>query len=302
MEKGVHPMEMYRWAEQRDGLLTVEVLRRSGWSDAAIEYHRSTGRLRPVRRGVVAINGTPPTWRQAVRAVLLGAAVEVALSHTAAVRVLLGWVDHDEEQIHVLVATGHQVVLDGVRCHRSVLIEPDDIVRRGELTCTSPLRTVIDLSGRWSTSRLGELVDEFMRRNMLDIEVLRERVDRLRPAPGRSIARLRSVVGVRLHDYHPGESALEARIAQVIIAERLPPPVQQLTWTVGARRYRFDFAWPEQRVYLEGNGFGFHSMASDLEHDARRQNDLVADGWRPIEITWGMSRQEIAASIRRMLT
>jgi hypothetical protein len=43
-------------------------------------------------------------------------------------------------------------------------------------------------------------------------------------------------------------------------------------------------------------------MASDLEHDARRQNDLVADGWRPIEITWGMSRQEIAASIRRMLT
>ena len=295
-------MEMYHWAERHDGLLTVEVLRRSGWSDAAIEYHRSTGRLRPIRRGVVAINGTPPTWRQAVRAVLLGAAVEAAVSHTTAVRVLLGWVDHDEERIHVLVATGHQVVLDGVRCHRSALIEPDDIVRRGEVTCTSPLRTVVDLSGSWSTNRLGELVDEFMRRNMLDIEALRERVERLRPAPGRSIARLRSVLGVRLRDYRPGESALEARIAQVIVAEQLPPPVQQLPWTVGGRRYRFDFAWPEQRVYLEGNGFGFHSMASDLEHDARRQNDLVADGWRPIEITWGMGRHEIASSIRRMLT
>jgi hypothetical protein len=295
-------MEMYRWAEQHDGLLTVAVLRRAGWSEAAIDYHRSTGRLRPIRRGVVAINGTPPTWRQAVRAVLLGAAVDAALSHTTAVRVLLGWADHEEERIHVLVAMGHQVVLDGVRCHRSGLIEPGDIVCRGELTCTSPLRTVIDLSSSWSTKRLGELVDEFMRRKMLDLSELRRRVDGLRPAPGRSVATLRTVLSQRPGTYDPGESPLEARIAQVIIAERLPPPVQQLKWTVAGHRYRFDFAWPEQRVYLEGFGFGFHSMASDLEDDARRQNDLVADGWRPIEITWGMSDREIGRSIRRMLT
>ncbi len=294
-------MEMYRWAERHDGLLTVAVLRRAGWTDAAIDYHRSTGRLRPIRRGVVAINGTPPTWRQAVRAVLLGAGVCAALSHETAVRVLLGWIG-DEEQIHVLVALGHQVVLDGVRCHRSGLIEPGDIVCRGELTCTSPLRTVIDLSGSWSAKRLGLLVDEFMRRSMLDLSELRRRVDELRPAPGRSVATLRAVLSRRPGRYHPGESLLEARIAQVIIAEQLPPPVQQLRWSVDGHRYRFDFAWPDQRVYLEGLGFGFHSMASDLEDDARRQNDLVADGWRPIEITWGMSDREIGQSIRRLLT
>jgi hypothetical protein len=282
-------MEMYRWAERHDGLLTVAVLRRAGWTDAAIDYHRSTGRLRPIRRGVVAINGTPPTWRQAVRAVLLGAGVCAALSHETAVRVLLGWIG-DEEQIHVLVALGHQVVLDGVRCHRSGLIEPGDIVCRGELTCTSPLRTVIDLSGSWSAKRLGLLVDEFMRRSMLDLSELRRRVDELRPAPGRSVATLRAVLSPRPGRYHPGESPLEARIAQVIIAEQLPPPVQQLRWSVDGHRYRFDFAWPDQRVYLEGLGFGFHSMASDLD-----------DGWRPIEITWGMSDREIGQSIRRLL-
>lgn len=302
MGKGVHLMEMYRWAERHDGLLTVAVLHRAGWTDAAIDYHRSTGRLRPIRRGVVAINGTPPTWRQAVRAVLLGAGVCAALSHETAVRVLLGWIGDDEEQIHVLVALGHQVVLDGVRCHRSGLIEPGDIVCRGELTCTSPLRTVIDLSGSWSVKRLGLLVDEFMRRSMLDLSELRRRVDGLRPAPGRSVATLRAVLSRRPGRYHPGESPLEARIAQVIIAEQLPPPVQQLKWSVDGHRYRFDFAWPDQRVYLEGLGFGFHSMASDLEDDARRQNDLVADGWRPIEITWGMSDREIGQAIRRLLT
>lgn len=293
-------MEMYRWAERHEGLLTVEVLRQAGWSDGAIRYHRSTGRLRPLRRGVVAINGTPPTWRQAVSAVLLGTPTDAALARTSAVRALLGWPDSDE-MIDVLVPEGQQVVLDGVRCHRSRLIDDGDIVRWRGLVCTSPLRTVIDLSGSWSVKRLGELVDEFMRRKMLDLEQLRRRIEQTRPAPGRSVVRLRKVLSIRLPGYDPGESPLEARIIQVIAAERLPAPVQQLRWNVDGHRYRFDFAWPEHRVYLEGFGFGFHSMASDLEDDARRQNDLVAQGWRPIEITPGMSDREIGYSIRRML-
>lgn len=294
-------MDMYRWAEQHDGLLTVGVLRRAGWSDGAIEYHRATGRLRPIRRGVMVINGAPPTWRQAARAVLLGCREGAALAHSTAVQVLIGWTA-DDEWIHLLLPLGHQVIIDGVRCHRSGVIEEGDIVRWGGLLCTSPLRTVIDLSGAWSAKRLGELVDEFMRRKMLDLSALRRRVDGLRPAPGRSVATLRRMLSIRLPGYDPGESPLEARITQVIAAEQLPPPVQQLRWRVDGHRYRFDFAWPDHRVYLEGFGFGFHSMASDLEDDARRQNDLVADGWRPIEITPGMSDREIGRSIRRMLT
>ncbi|MGZ4679968.1 MAG: hypothetical protein ACXV4D_07350 [Ilumatobacteraceae bacterium] len=54
-------------------------------------------------------------------------------------------------------------------------------------------------------------------------------------------------------------------------------------------------------MYLEGNGFGSHMLATDLDRDARRQNDLVGDGWVPIEITWRMSDLEIAATIGRFL-
>ena len=42
-------------------------------------------------------------------------------------------------------------------------------------------------------------------------------------------------------------------------------------------------------------------LATDLDGDARRQNELVLDGWVPIEITWRMSDAEIANTIRRFL-
>jgi len=185
--------------------------------------------------------------------------------------------------------------------HRSGLLEDGDIIVRYEMACTSPLRTVIDLSGPMSVVDPGKVVDDFLRRRVLRLEDLRERVDRLRPAPGRSVATLRKVLAGRLSGYDPGESALEARISRVIDRHGLPRPMSQHRVRYGNRHYRLDFAWPDRRVYLEGSGFGFHMLAPDLDRDARRQNDLVADGWTPIEITWRISDLEIAANIRRFL-
>jgi hypothetical protein len=115
------------------------------------------------------------------------------------------------------------------------------------------------------------------------------------------VAKLRKVLAMRLPGYNPGESALEARIARIIDAHCLPRPTPQYRVRYGGTRYRLDFAWPDRQLYLEGNGFGFHALASDLDRDARRQNDLVAEGWLPIEITWRMTDLEIAATVRRFL-
>ena len=81
---------------------------------------------------------------------------------------------------------------------------------------------------------------------------------------------------------------------------RIIPPVQQHQVEIDGHRYRLDFAWPDRRIFLEGQGFGFHSMASDLDSDARRQNTLVADGWLPIELTWRMPEDEILGVLRAM--
>lgn len=295
-------MDRFRWAERHDGLITSDRNRIAGRTKRQLERERASGRLRTLRRGVSVVNGAPPTWQQAVRAVLLACGDDIAASHWTALQLLGGTVPDGVDTIHVVGDLERQVTLNGVVSHRSGLLEDGDVISRFEMSCTSPLRTVIDLSAPMSVVELGNVVDDFLRRKLLNLDELRERVARLRPAPGRSVATLRKVLAKRLPGYDAGESALEARIARVIAAHGLPRPAQQHRVRIGNRRYRLDFAWPERRVYLEGNGFGFHSLTTDLDRDARRQNELVAQGWTPIEITWRMSDQEIAATIRRFLS
>lgn len=290
-------MDLERWAERRDGLLTTDRARRR-LSGRQITKRRATGIWRPVRRGVVAVNGSPRTWQQAVRAVLLACAGRAVASHTTALRLLGGSVPPRlEGAIHVTVAPGHAVRLDGVVCHRSAMLADADVRRRDEIPCTSALLTVIDLSGLLTEPELGLVVDDLLRRRLLRLEELRVRVATLRSAPGRRPSRLRAVLAARIPGYDPGESPLEARLALLIDAYGVPRPVQQLRISPGGHRYRLDFAWPEQRIFLEGNGFGAHQLASDLDHSARRQNLLVADGWRPMELTWRMTDQEILATL-----
>ena len=293
-------MRPEQWAERHDGLIPTAIARRAGLSQDQVDHRRKSGRYRKVFRGVSAVTGSPPTWRQAVRAVSLAAGQEVWLSHLTAGRVL-GAQLFDDGVIHVISDLGHPVDIPGVRSHRSGTLEPGDTTTRDGMQCTSTLRTVLDLSATLTVKALGELVDHFLRTKQLQLEDLRERVGRTRPAPGHSVKALRMVLAQRIPGYDPGESPLEARIARIIDRAGLPRPKQQHRVQYDGLRYRIDFSWPDRKLYLEGNSFGFHRLSSDLDKDAARQNELVLDGWTPIELTWKMSDATIERTLRRFL-
>lgn len=286
-------MDLEQWAERHDGLITRAVARRAV-SERELRTRMSKGIWRSARRGVVAVSGSPRTWRQAVRAVILSCGGRVAASHLTALVLLGGEVPKRlPVMIHVVGRPGRSVRLKGVVHHRSVTVAGDDIRRRDGIACTSAVVTVIHLSGMLTEHELGKVVDDFLRRRVLRLGELRARVATTRAAPGIRPSRLHAVLRARIPGYDPGESVLEARIARIIAAHRIRRPVQQFRIAAGGHHYRLDFAWPDRRVYLEGNGFGAHHLASDLDGDARRQNHLVADGWRPMEITWRMTDAEI---------
>lgn len=293
-------MRPEQWAEQHDGLLCNEAARAAGLTRGQMNARRANGRYRPVRRGVVAIAGAPPTWMQHVRAVSLSCGNRFVISHQTAARLLGGRV-RDDETIHVSGPLDRNVRFDFVTCHRSGTLEACDLTVWSGVPCTSPGRTVIDLSAALPPRELGALLDQFLRARMINLEEFRERVARLRPAPGRSMKTLRRLLADRVPGYDPGESELEGRIMRIIDRADLPRPSQQHRVQLDGHRYRIDFAWPDRRLYLEGNGFGFHRLASDLHRDAERQNSLVLDGWTPIEITWRMSNAHIEATLRRFL-
>lgn len=293
-------MDLEKWAARHDALIGPDAAEAAGLTNRTARHRATTGRYLRLRRGVYAINGAPPSWLQAVRAVIL-AHPDLAASHDTAQRLLGGVPLELVDLIHVTGSSADRCRLEGVVGHRSRTLEPGDLTSRLGIPCTSPIRTVLDRSGSLDAKALGDVVDDFQRRRLLRLWELRARVNRTKPAPGRSVKTLQAVLKIRIPGYDPGESELEKKILLVLSAHGLPLPSQQVKVKLGPDKYRLDFAWPDKRIFLEGQSFGWHHLTSDLESDARRQNRLVLDGWRPLQITWNMPDDEVAATVSAAL-
>ena len=79
------------------------------------------------------------------------------------------------------------------------------------------------------------------------------------------------------------KSALEAELALQIKALGLPEPVREYR-AIAGRKFRFDFAWLEQRLLVEVNGGtytqGAHSTGRGIARDYEKANLAVLHGWR----------------------
>jgi very-short-patch-repair endonuclease len=87
----------------------------------------------------------------------------------------------------------------------------------------------------------------------------------------------------------------------VLLDAGLPAPIAQHPVNVDGRRYRLDFAWPEQRVAMEVDGFGPHSSYAAFHDDRRRDLALQGDGWRVLHVTEETPAPQIVAVISAAL-
>ena len=78
-------------------------------------------------------------------------------------------------------------------------------------------------------------------------------------------------------------SQLEAELALQIKALGLPEPIREYQ-AIKGRKFRFDFAWLEQRLLVEVNGGtytkGAHSTGRGIARDYEKANLAVLQGWR----------------------
>ena len=83
-------------------------------------------------------------------------------------------------------------------------------------------------------------------------------------------------------------SALEEVLAFQIKAKGLPVPDREYP-AVPGRRFRFDFAWPMERVLVEVQGgtwgTGGHSTGKGIARDCEKHNLAVIHGWRCLDVT-----------------
>lgn len=280
-------------AVRQHGLITNSQAHEIGLTSEAIRHRVSTERWKRLRDTVYSIAGAPATWEQAALAAVL-AINDCLLSHNSALA-LWGF-QPSTQGLEVLAPRNTLVRAPGVRPHRTLILHKDDYARVKQIPVTSVERTIVDCSGNLLPYALGKLVDEALRRDLLDLNELGRCVSRLAPAPGRKPSRVREVLSKRLAGFDPGESALEAKAIEVIAKRGLPLPVQQ--HQVGP--YRIDLAYPEYKIAIEVDGWAFHQSRTSFELDRARDNDLTEAGWRVLRVT-SDTLDQLADRLERLL-
>lgn len=281
-----------RLARRQYGLLSHLQALTLGYTPRAIRTKLARAVWVEIRRGVYLINGTPPSWEQALLAVILRFD-DCWISHGTAARLLDLPCAPQIDAIEVLRPYGSFRRLEGVTAHRSRLIVPADITRHKGITVTSHARTIVECSGRLTIAQTGRMIDHAKRKDPRALEDTRACFARLAGGGRRRLRSVRGALAFRLPGYDPGESDLELVTLRTIIGAGLPIPVQQHRVVMYGKRYRIDLAYPELKIAIELQSWDWHGGREPFDDDKARTADLVAHGWRVIEITSRHTAEQI---------
>lgn len=194
------------------------------------------------------------------------------------------------------------------RC-RSRARHPETRVHRADLRdraevdgipSTTALGTVLDLCRTLPHAHAVASADSALRKRLVTLPELLEAAAALAPASGRP--QVREVV-TRLDPL--SGSVLESLCRLCLEDAGLRPfETQYVVGTAGGTIGRVDFAWPEQRLVVEVDGYAFHADRSTYRNDRRRGNALVLAGWRVLRFSWEDvvgSPQVVVAQVRAAL-
>ncbi len=221
------------------------------------------------------------------------------LSHGSAAE-LLGLWDKQSPMMEVIPPDWSGRKIPGIRWHRVRLPLPDELEIRDGIACTMVSRTIVDMAGWSSWAQLRRLVEQAAIMRKLDVEEIdlvlsrgrRRGAPRLRRVllPWRYTAESRPVI----------RSRLEARLLPRLIEEGLPAPRTNVKLKLEDRSIEVDMLWERQRLAIETDGEETHGTAVAFQRDRRRDQALVAAGYRTARVTWAQVRDEPAAVVNRI--
>jgi hypothetical protein len=173
-----------------------------------------------------------------------------------------------------------------VLIHRSFDLVRRDVVRMQGIRTTSATRTLIDLGGVVSAATLEAALERALHMRLTSFDRLVRRFFEVARKGRTGVGPLRALLVDRDPTLAPAESDLETLLLRILRDHGLPTPVRQHVVEVGGTVFRLDVAYPDRRIFLEGDGFGIHTMRDVFERDRDRQNLLVNAQWLPLRFTW----------------
>jgi very-short-patch-repair endonuclease len=191
--------------------------------------------------------------------------------------------------------------IDAIRAHRCRYPVAEEVTTRGGVPCTTPARTLVDVAGTYGRPRLRRFVEEAVVRKLLDFGALDLALHR---AKGRRGIRALEAIANRWRapsgEAPDVRSIFEARILPPLMTIGFEWPECNRALRIGNFTFVADFYWPKQQLIVETDGEATHGTPVAFNGDRRRDQVLMAEGYRATRVTWSHMRDEPTATIRRI--
>jgi very-short-patch-repair endonuclease len=283
-------------AASQFGVFSREQALADGASPRQIQRRIAQGRwVSPLPR-VYRIAGVAADRHQAAMAAALWAGDGALVSHGSA-GLLWGIDGVRGPKTELWVPAPRNPRARDVVVHRGERLDRADRTNLGPIPITTPVRTLIDVSGRLEDDRLLAAMESVFRRQLGTPDRLAARLAALRDSGRPGAGRLAALLE-RRGDGRPLESTLEGKVWHLLSRSALPLPARQHWVTTPGGRYRLDFAWPDRKLGLEADSWEHHGDRVAFGKDRERLSELVAMGWRVLLVTWEVGTRQPQRVVR----
>jgi predicted transcriptional regulator of viral defense system len=247
-----------------------------GFGARSIEHRVERGRLHLVSRGIYAVGRPDPSREARWMAAVLACGDDAALSHRSAAA-LWGIGREAPGRVDLSVRGATRVRRRGLRVHRRPALGPSEIVAANGIPVTSSARTLVDLATELGPMAVERAVNEADKRDLIDPETLRARLEGYAGEPG--ARRLRHLLDKRT--FRLSDSDLEILFRPIAAQAGLPPPLTKQV----VNGWEVDFFWPDLGLIVETDGLRYHRTPSAQARDAERDRAHVLAGMSPLRFT-----------------
>jgi very-short-patch-repair endonuclease len=295
----MHPLELQiaQIAGRQDNLITWEQLVRIGVGRRSVARRVENGRWQRIHKAVYLIGPAPPTLSAKARAAAFAVGDGAAISHRAAAVIWALVPVTAEPELHVTVAGRNPGVKPGIHVHRVAELPPNEVATKDGIPLTTPARTICDLAASEPLRDVESALAEARIHRLATDRQIKAVIQRAPTRPGAPI--IRSLLEAE-DDSGYTRSKAERRLRDLIHQAALERPL----FNEPVLGYVVDAVWPSQRLIVEVDGYTYHGHRAAFERDRRRDQQLIAAGYRVIRITWIQLRDrpiETIASIVKAL-
>jgi very-short-patch-repair endonuclease len=258
----------------QDNVITLEQLLDAGLGRGAIAHRVQVRTMQRLHRTVYLIGAAPPTSVARARAAVLAVGGDAVVSHRSAAE-LYRLLPEAGGDVDVTVVGRNPGVHPGVRIHRPRSIASVDVVPVHRMPVNSIARTICDLAATASHEDVMRAFQEALYRRAVTLRALGailEREPRRKGAP---------IVHGLIDDPRLTRSERERLLLKLIDQAQLARPVTN----VRLHGHLVDVLWRAERLIVEFDGWGAHGHRRAFETDRKRDQILVAAGYRVLRVT-----------------